>query len=132
MRARDNAERAAKEKIEKLNLLALKKVKYEKLAEKNLKNFGEERQFVIDAHKEKIKAAQTRKLHSYRSALRDADEYQQALSKELTERKVKQRHMEDEVSASNFKQAVSRMGHSRAARMAATSFHGGDGADAKS
>ena len=60
-RARERAENAAKEKIDKLNLMALNKIKHQKLAEKANKNNEAEKQAVMEKHQEKLKAAKFRK-----------------------------------------------------------------------
>jgi len=61
IRARERAENAAKEKIDKLNLMALNKIKHQKLAEKANKNNEAEKQAVMEKHQEKLKAAKFRK-----------------------------------------------------------------------
>ena len=87
IKARENAERIAKEKVDKLNNDALLKVKHQKLAEKVIRNQTTTRHEAIEAHKEKLKAAKHRKDQNLRAHLDDAEEYFEAWTQGIDDRK---------------------------------------------
>jgi len=75
LKTRENAEKIAKEKVERLNELALKKIKNQKLNDRQVKFREQERKEEMEKHREKMKAAKLRNELNNKEHLQGASEF---------------------------------------------------------
>lgn len=75
LKARERNEALAKEKVDRLNHIALQKVKYNKMAEKEAKNQKDLRKDLIEKRNEKMTAAKQRKDGMNKDIASDSMEY---------------------------------------------------------